>query len=342
MAKIVRAFQKIFCGDVSGTNNVSQFGSLKAGTPVYSPDPDTIQALAAFKQGWAQALVDNGAPTLQDWNALEYLITRQLAYVFQAGIAEWNTATTYYAGSLVTNGAGVIYRSLADDNTGNALSDSTKWVYSRALAQAGLIQTWGGATPPSGSLLCDGSTYLQAAYPDLYTNIGATWATCTNPLTGSAYSAPASNYFRVPDLRGAFLRGVGGANADGVTTTLAGYQADATGRNGLGASASTSVGSSSFLATTGGPGSIAHTHVYGVYSGGSGNYPMAGSNGGNDLSRDTSDPHGGSALASHTHTVSGTVPAPSASTSVTLSGDAETRPQNVGVVYIIKAWNDVF
>ncbi len=60
-------------------------------------------------------------------NALCFLFARQLAYIFQAGVAEWNTSTVYYIGSLASDGLGVLYVSLTDTNTGNALTDSTKW-----------------------------------------------------------------------------------------------------------------------------------------------------------------------------------------------------------------------
>jgi hypothetical protein len=49
---------------------------------------------------------------------------------------------------------------------------------------------------PDGWLLCDGNLYGITGYPELFDVIGYSWGT-TNPDT-----------FRVPDLRGVFLRGV--------------------------------------------------------------------------------------------------------------------------------------
>lgn len=126
MSKITRAFQKIFCDGVAATENIAQFGSLKEASPAYSKDPTVIQGLAAFDEGWASAVVTNNAPALQDENALFFLITRQLAYLFQAGIAEWDASTVYYTGSLCQS-AGKIYRSLVDTNTNNAVTNTTKW-----------------------------------------------------------------------------------------------------------------------------------------------------------------------------------------------------------------------
>lgn len=135
MAKIPSKFQRIFCADVSVNNVVAQFGSLKAESPVYSSDPDTLQSLAAWTNGWADAVVDNNAPTLQDMNGLFYVLSRQIAYLMQAGIPEWNAGITYYIGSLVSDGLGGTYRSLVDTNLNQALTDATKWLNQSSIKQ---------------------------------------------------------------------------------------------------------------------------------------------------------------------------------------------------------------
>ena len=88
MTKIARKHQKLFATSVPVTNTIAQFGSLKAAAPAYSDDPDTIQALDAFDEGFASAVINNKAPTVQDMNGLFYLLTRQIAYLMQAGVAE--------------------------------------------------------------------------------------------------------------------------------------------------------------------------------------------------------------------------------------------------------------
>lgn len=128
MAKLTVKAQKIFCGDVSPNNVVSVFGSNKAGSPAYSSDPDTIQSLSAWTEGWSQAVITNSAPSIQDMNSFFFVATRQLAYLLQGGIGEWNAAITYYIGSLVNDGLGTIYKSIVDDNINNALTDATKWM----------------------------------------------------------------------------------------------------------------------------------------------------------------------------------------------------------------------
>ena len=126
MAKITKEPQKIFGGDLTASGNIAVFGSLKAGTPAYSTDPSTIQS-SHYTLGWADAVVANNAPALQDMNALFYNDSYQLAYLMQTGVPEWDAATTYYIGSVANDGFGVIYTSLTDNNLNNPLSSSANW-----------------------------------------------------------------------------------------------------------------------------------------------------------------------------------------------------------------------
>lgn len=126
MAKITRKSQKIFGGDLTASGNIGVFGSLKAGSPAYSTDPETIQS-SHYPLGWADAVVANNAPALQDMNGLFYNDSYQLAYLSQTGVPEWDDATTYYIGSVVNDGTGRLYTSLTDNNLNNALSSSANW-----------------------------------------------------------------------------------------------------------------------------------------------------------------------------------------------------------------------
>lgn len=60
----------------------------------------------------------------------------------------------------------------------------------------GSLQAYAGASAPTGWLLCDGTSYTTAAYPELYSVLGYT------------YGGSGSN-FNVPDLRGRVLVGKG-------------------------------------------------------------------------------------------------------------------------------------
>lgn len=83
-----------------------------------------------------------------------------------------------------------------------------------ALTPTGALLAYGGTTPPSSSwLMCDGSSYLRAAYPALFAVIG------------TAYGSVDGTHFNVPDLRGRVPVGndaMGGSAANRIqrTTTL--------------------------------------------------------------------------------------------------------------------------
>jgi len=119
--------QKIFCDGVAADKNISQFGSLKIGEIAYSKNPDTIQSLQAFEEGWSDALINYYSPTIQDMNALYYLLSRQLAYFRQNGIPEWKSDIEYFIGSLVSDGLGSVYKSLVNNNLNQPFTDATKW-----------------------------------------------------------------------------------------------------------------------------------------------------------------------------------------------------------------------
>jgi hypothetical protein len=131
MAKLSVKKQLLFGGSLTPTGNIAQFGSLAAAAPAYSGDPATIQSLAAWLNGLAAALINapNGlaSPALEDLNGLFYVLTYQLAYLKQAGLAEWDATVTYYIGSWAQNGAGIPYVSLTDNNTNNILTDTNNW-----------------------------------------------------------------------------------------------------------------------------------------------------------------------------------------------------------------------
>lgn len=122
MAKIQRILHKTFGGSGS-SDNFAKFGSLVAGSPLKTKDILTIQSLPAWDNGFQDALYGgNKDILLQDLNACLFEHSRQVAYIFQAGIAEWDVSTTYYIGSKVSDiASGDVYVSLQDNNTGNAL-----------------------------------------------------------------------------------------------------------------------------------------------------------------------------------------------------------------------------
>tara|TARA_Y100000004_G_scaffold113070_1_gene126943 strand:+ start:237 stop:740 length:504 start_codon:yes stop_codon:yes gene_type:complete len=79
----------------------------------------------------------------------------------------------------------------------------------------GMIAPFAMATPPSGWLACDGSTNVsKTAYADLY-NALTNNDTISNPWG----SGDDSSTFALPDLEGAFLRGIGSGSINSRTKT---------------------------------------------------------------------------------------------------------------------------
>lgn len=198
---------------------------------------------------------------------------------------------------------------------------------------AGIVLPFAGSVAPTGWLLCDGTSYLRDSYLRLFSAIS------------TAHGSNAGNTFNVPDYRGRFLRGTdnmgsGAAGRDPSTGTrtapttggntgnnVGSVQTNATAKNGLSATASTS----SVFGFSNAVGNHSHTiggHTNAAGGGSSGNYATL-TNPGVGTNNKTSYSDGGA----HSHSISGTADAQT----ITISnGDAETRPLNVYVNYIIK------
>ena len=160
---------------------------------------------------------------------------------------------------------------------------------------AGMIVPFAGASAPTGWAICDGSILTIASYDQLYGRIGTAWNTCTNPLTGVAYNSgiTAGVNFRIPDLRGTFLRGIGDFTDNTKDTILAGFQSSQ---------------------------NLLHGHSISVASGGT--------NSGYNR------PFGGNVGTFTNITI------PPSTDGINEVGSSESRPQNVGVNYLIKLYDD--
>lgn len=177
------------------------------------------------------------------------------------------------------------------------------------LVPAGSIVAFGGTSAPTGWLLCDGTAVSRSTYSTLFTAVGESFGQGDNSTT-----------FNVPDLRGRFLRGVDGSA--GVDPDKATRTAMATGGND-----GNNVGSIQGWATkapvnaftVSNPGDHTHNEQFHAAGGGAGT-GIAGDAAVQTPFPATSLPTQGG--GSHTHTVTG--------------GDAETRPVNANVHFIIK------
>lgn len=124
--KLERKVMEIY-GENAATRDIIAYGSDIAGNIVETKDPDVIQT-EAYKTGVRSAVVGNNSTTLQNRQALDFLFSRQLKYLYQHGIAEWGASETYFVNSFAAGSDGNIYVSLTDNNKGNdPVTDTTNW-----------------------------------------------------------------------------------------------------------------------------------------------------------------------------------------------------------------------
>ena len=124
--KLERKVMEIY-GENAATRDIIAYGSDIAGNIVETKDPDVIQT-EAYKTGVRSAVVGNNSTTLQNRQALDFLFSRQLKYLYQHGIAEWGADETYFVNSFAVGIDGNLYVSLTDNNKGNdPTTDTTNW-----------------------------------------------------------------------------------------------------------------------------------------------------------------------------------------------------------------------
>lgn len=188
MTKLVRVTNKVFASSAA-SNEIGQFGSVIAGSKLETADVATIQALTAWLTGCSEALVSgNRYISLQEFNGFGKVITYQQAYQAQEGIAEYDSATTYYIGSIVKKtGTFELYGSLTDDNTGNALSSASNWkllidLNDIAFADEDLSNITSTAK----------NTILSMIAPDLSSGVSKTWNTSYTATQAGWVSATAT------------------------------------------------------------------------------------------------------------------------------------------------------
>lgn len=183
-------------------------------------------------------------------------------------------------------------------------------------APVGSIVMWPNTDPPEGWLICNGNTVTNG--PDTIQGVTADFSALYAVLNNNDWNG------KLPDLRGAFVRGTGtnsfSPGSPGVTQTgpaLGDWQDDATAVNGLAATQATHNHSyqdvywSEKSSEVGTPSGASDTSVPGGVGTGSGNdYD----NRGIQFARTTGN----------------------ATPAISLTGDTETRPFSIGLNYIIK------
>ncbi len=121
-----RKYQKIFGGSLTPTGNISVYGTKKEGNVSYSDNLDLIQS-NNWLLGMLGGTSSDKAPYLQDLNGIFYTITKQLAYIFQAGISEWDSQTEYVANKSFVSYGGDIYVAAQNNTNEQPSANSSYW-----------------------------------------------------------------------------------------------------------------------------------------------------------------------------------------------------------------------
>lgn len=284
MSKILRKTAQIFAS-TSGLDQVANFGTFAQGSPTFSTDPAAIQT-AQFLNGWFSAVLGNNSPTMEDMNAVLYVLAYQAAYCLQEGVPEWDSATTYYIGSFVQVSS-VVYVSTVDTNLNNTPPNNSYWqiVGGKIMTALGDViygdvngntKRLAGNTTATRKFLAQTGTGSVSAAP--------VWTTPLAPtiqkfLSGSGtYTTPANVlYLRVRALGAG--GGGGGTGSSGATS----------GSNG----GNTTFGTSLVVANGGGGGGIGNASGSASNSSG-GSYSLGGLSG---IGFNGSDGAGGSNIS---------------------------------------------
>ena len=186
-----------------------------------------------------------------------------------------------------------------------------------AFTPTGTVVAFAGAAAPTGWLLCDGGLVLKADYPDLFA------------VLGTIYGPGDTTHFQKPDLRGAFVRGLGAPGTADAGRVLGSLQQSAN-LSHTHADAGHSHGITDPTHSHGinDPG---HDHTLIGYNTGDGagvNWATAGENRSGGMNADFT----GISIVANTTGIS----VQTGYASIQASGGSESRPINVAMNYIIK------
>ena len=167
----------------SSATNSGVFGSFMAGSPTTSNDPDTIQSLPAWDEGWASAVTLQGKfPKLEEMQGLQYVISKAVKELYKEGVPVWDADEDYYQYSIVSytptgDTAPKLYYNLTGTySSTNPADDTTNWAELTTSGGQGMpigtiyaLSCSAGYTP-EGSLSVDGTQYTKAQFTDLWNN----------------------------------------------------------------------------------------------------------------------------------------------------------------------------
>jgi len=208
------------------TFTIAYSGILDFSSNVPSYFTDTINGVAYFLSG-SKGKLDRNDPSINDSTQISKPILLRLdstkgLLINQRGLYEStgsqiSTVSASYAltASYAMNGGG-----------GGGTTNITQ-AYYIDYTPIGTIMAFASITTPSGYLLCDGAYVVISSYQDLYNaiqqfDVNSDFGRRYNQNLDGTYTANFNGaYFKLPDLRGKFVRGYnnGLVNANGFVST---------------------------------------------------------------------------------------------------------------------------
>ena len=132
MTNFTRKFLDEFAKDNKNTD-LTVYGSTANGGSIVSSDPEILQSNPKFREGWKGATLENLTnntrnPVRNEWSALDYIHNYHINSILQKGGQDYNVLTEYFIGDLVKDeGTAIFYKSITNNNIGNALTDIANW-----------------------------------------------------------------------------------------------------------------------------------------------------------------------------------------------------------------------
>ena len=181
MTKYTRITGKVFGSSADPTGSVDptigatigQFGSALAGTYNGTSDVATIQSLSAWQDGFIGAVTPNTQfPPLPEMTGFGKVLSYQLCYLLQQGVAEYDSGTTYYDGNWVSYNK-ALYIAKQDNFSNQLPTNTTYWTKFTGGSGRNLGEYVTSSLPLTDTTLhlADGSLLSQTDYPELVSHI---------------------------------------------------------------------------------------------------------------------------------------------------------------------------
>lgn len=176
MTKYSRITGKVFGASANATladPEIAQFGSGKAGTYNGTSDVAIIQSLSAWQNGFIDCVTPSTQfPPLPEMTGFGKVLSYQLCYLLQQGVAEYDSGTTYYEGNWISYNKG-LYVAKQDNFTNQAPTNTAYWEKFTGSNSRNFGEYVTSSLPLTDTTLhlADGSLLSSANYPEFVSHI---------------------------------------------------------------------------------------------------------------------------------------------------------------------------